>query len=150
MPGEFYKPINVSEAEGTIKHEETKGEPFTPDRKAKSYEKTSRIHNRSFEDSEVSGNALWGDEFGTKFMSRTVKGLPPEGKIPYIEVDPCTKSGFRVHYLCDEIDAVNTHYTSRVLREAGIKTERMVRAKKLEVLGVNKEALELARYRTTR
>jgi hypothetical protein len=107
----------------------------------------SELHKRSFADSEISGHAIWEDEFGNIFMAMNVKGQPPENKWPYVEEDQYSKKGLRVHYLCDSTDVEKTNIVSEIMRQNGLNTERITEKSEIEQIEISGEYIPIGKLK---
>ena len=88
----------------------------------------SPINRRSYNVSKVEGKIIWGDRFGGKYMSRTIKGYPPIDKDPALSN---TQEPIRFDFLLPRPDAEHARVVSRFLRKKGVMTERIVEINKI-------------------
>lgn len=89
------------------------------------YSPNLNTHGRSFElGSKLQPLGIWADSQGNRYSSLSFKGaVARDIKVEACEVSP---SGFRVNGLQDDEALVRTLRASRILREAGIRTEWIV------------------------
>lgn len=89
------------------------------------YSPNLNAHGRSFElGSKLQPLGIWADSQGNRYSSLSFKGaVARDIKVEACEVSP---SGFRVNGLQDDEALVRTLGASRILREAGIRTEWIV------------------------
>ena len=128
---EFYKPVSLPEVSSKIVTEEREGSPFKKQlwHEAKG-QRISPDHGRSIEEAMSAGKVIWADEYGNYFGSRSWKGAPIV--TPVVERDKYSPRGLRVYGLKDVVGLTRIEKASRLMRQQGLATERVVETRRLE------------------
>ncbi len=93
-------------------------------------ERISTTHGRSVDDRILRDAAMWSDQYGNIFGSRSYKGAPLND-VGIITYDSTARYGLRINGLKDSLVLARIFRASDFLREHGLETERITGMEKV-------------------